>query len=503
MQSLLQRTFAALGWHGATQALTQAIQFGVSIVLANLLGPHEFGLVGMIWVFTGFASVLADMGLGAAVIQRRELSQGHLNSAFWINVGMASLLTVGFMAAAPLVAGFYREPKLGLITAVLSFNFLLTALSIVQLSLLDRSLNFRTKFWIEMVAGVGSGIVAVLLALSGAGVWSLVSQSLLSSVTRLVVTWHLSTWRPEWSFDRHASKELFRFSGNLIGSLTIGYWGRNIDRLLMGRLLGPVPLGIFNVAFRLIAVPLEVTTNVTNSVMFPALSGLQDDRQAVGQIYLRSTRMIALLTFPMMIGFAALAEPAVLFVLGERWRASVPLIQLLALSGLAQSVYQTAWWLYLSQGRTDISLRISAYVAAVRAGGAAIGINWGVGGVALAHVVGTLVLISYPVWRSAGRLVRLRFGELVRNLEGPFFCAAAMGVVVAASDHWLSGHATPAFRTVAGMVVGAVVYGILVQQFRLQAWSDLRYVVLKVFGQSFPILVKPTGGKPLSGSEAE
>ncbi|HET9466002.1 MAG TPA: oligosaccharide flippase family protein, partial [Gemmatimonadales bacterium] len=252
-----------------------------------------------------------------------------------------------------------------------------------------------------------------------------------------------------------------------------------------------------------IAVPLDVMTNVTNSVMFPALSGLQNDPQAVGQIYLRSTRMIALLTFPMMIGFAALAEPAVLFVLGERWRASVPLIQLLALSGLAQSVYQTAWWLYLSQGRTDISLRISAYVAAVRAGGAAIGINWGVGGVALAHVVGSLVFISYPVWRSAGRLVRLRFGELVRNLEGPFFCAAAMGVVVAASDHWLSGHATPAFRTVAGMVVGAVVYGILVRQFRLQAWSDLRYVVLKVFGQSIPILVKPTGGTPLSGSEAE
>ncbi len=501
MVSLLHRTLAGFGWRGATQSLTQAFQFGVSILLAHLLGPHEFGLVAMVWVLTGFASVLVDMGLGAAIIQRQELSQGHLSSAFWINVAIASILTGAFVAAAPLVAGFYDEPRLRLLTVALSFNFVLTALSAVQLSLLDRSLDFRRKFWIEMAAAVSSGAVAVFLAVFGAGVWSIVAQSLVAGIARFGASWRLSDWRPAWSLERRASEELLRYGWKLAGSWTISYWGRNIDRLLLGRLLGTAPLGVYSAAFRLIALPLDLTTDVINNVMFPALSSIQEDRKTIAAVYLRSTRMIALVTFPMMIGFAALAEPAVLLVLGERWRASIGVIQLLAFSGMAQSVYNTASWLFMSQGRTTLILRLGVYTAAVRVAGAAIGVRWGVIGVALAYVVGSLVFLWYPVWRSAGSLIGIRYSRLMRNIEGPFLCAAGMGAVVVLLDRWLSAHAAPALRVAAGMIVGTGVYASLVQGSRLEAWHDLRRIVLRVGGQSFPILVRVLGDEPTLRSE--
>ena len=495
MASLRQRTFSGLGWNGAAQLSVQGLQFLTSLVLARLLGPREFGLMSMVMVFAGFASIFSDMGLGSALIQRRELSERHTNSVFWINVGGGVFLTAVFAAAAPLIARFYHQPQLRMLTVFVALTFIPPSLSVAQNALIEKSLNFRTRFLIEASSGVFSGAVAVGMALKGAGVWSLVGQSLAWGATRLIVTWRLSPWRPKWTFDLGAFKELFGFSRNLLANGIFTYWGRNMDRLVLGRFMGSIDLGIYSFAFRSISLPLELTTNVTNTVMFPALSAIQDDLETLGRVYLRSTRMIALVTFPVLIGLAALAEPVVLLLYGQRWRASIRVVQILAFSGMAQSVYATAAWVFLSQGRSNLVFRLGVWGTVVRAVGALAGIPWGVIGVAWAYVVGSYGFLLYPVWNSAGKLVNLRFSRLVLNLAGPFFCAACMGAAVWICDRWLVAGFAPWLRVAVGVPLGTLVYVLLIQQLKLEAWHELRGALLEVGGKRFPVLRYVLGEK--------
>ena len=373
MNNLRQRTLVGLGWTGAARLLGQILQLAVTVILARLLSPKEYGLLGMVLVFTGFASNVADMGLGASIIQRSTLSERHLNSVFWLNVATGIVLTGVFALAAPLVARFYGEPQLHMLTASIAFNFFFGSLNVVQNALLDKALNFRTKFWIETVSSLASGIVALALAFTGAGVWSLVGQALTLTVVRVLMMWTQSSWRPAMSFDFSAIRELMHFGGHLMGFGAVIYWSMNVDKLVIGRWIGSSALGIYSLADKLMRLPLVNVSDVTTSVMFPALSAIQDEVEAVRRAYLRGSRMIALITFPMMIALGVLAEPAILVVYGSKWRESIVILQLLCFAGVAQSMYNTAGWIYLSQGRTDILFRLGIYSTAVRATGVLIG----------------------------------------------------------------------------------------------------------------------------------
>ena len=389
MNSLRERTLTGLGWSGAARLLNQLLQMAAAIVLARLLSPREYGLLGMVLVFTGFASSMADMGLGASIIQRSTLSERHLNSVFWLNLATGAALTVLVALLAPFLAHFYGEPQLRPIAEVIALNFTLSSVNVVQNALLDKSLNFRAKFWIETASTGVAGIVALLLAFGGAGVWSLVGQMLALSALRVLIMWTRSKWRPEFSFDVAAIRELLRFGGHLTGFGAVIYWSANVDKLVIGRWIGSAALGVYSLADRLMRLPLTNVTDITTSVMFPALSSIQHQQEAVRRAYLRGIGMIALITCPMMIALSVLAEPAILTVYGRQWQASIPILQLLCCAGMAQSIYNTAAWIFLSQGRTDILFRLGLYTTAVRTTGVIVGAHWGLIGVAWAYVLGT------------------------------------------------------------------------------------------------------------------
>jgi PST family polysaccharide transporter len=422
------------------------------------------------------------MGLGASIIQRSTVTERHLNSVFWLNVVTSVALTALFALSAPLVARFYDEPQLRLITVVIALNFFLSSLNVVQSALLDKALNFRTKFWIEATASIASGAVAVALAFSGAGVWSLVGQLLTQTVVRVVMMWAKSSWRPALAFDFTAIRELMRFSGHLAGFGAVIYWSQNVDKLVIGRWIGSASLGIYSLADKLMRLPLSNVTEVTSSVMFPALSSIQEDVEAIRRAYLRGTRMIALVTFPTMIALCVLAEPAILVVYGAKWRGSIVILQLLCFAGLGQSTYNTASWIFMSQGRTDVLFRLGVYSTIVRAIGVLIGTHWGLMGVAWAYVLGGYVFVWYPVWSSAGRIVNLRFGALLRNVAAPFACAVAMGVVLWCSDRWLFGTWPVQLRLAIQVALGVLLYAFLARWFRLRAWMEVGDILLHFAG---------------------
>jgi amino acid adenylation domain-containing protein len=470
--NLRQRTLVGLGWSGATQVLGQLFQLGFSVVIVRLLTPVEFGLVAMVAVFTGFSASLVDCGLGAAIIQKPSPSQAHLNSVFWLNLGVGTLLTLLFSAFAPLIAGFYHEPRLTLVTIGMASTGLLGSLGVVQNALLSKSINLRARFWIESVATVVSGFVAIVLALAGAGVWSLVGQSIALSASRLGMAWQLSPWRPSWSFDRNTTRELLRFARHMAGFNTIVYWENNLEKLAIGRLIGSSPLGIYGLAERLMRMPSTIITATAGGVMFPSISLIQADIDAVKRVYLRSNRLIAAFTFPAMIGLLVMAEPIILSLLGEKWREATLPLQLLCLAGLAQSVYNTSSWIYLSYGRPDLLLRSGIYAFGARLVGVAIGLHWGLLGIVSAYVVGVYTCVLYPTWSAAARLIGLRLVDFLRNVSAPFFCAAGMGVVVWFLNYWLHGPDTQLMRVLIGVPTGIVFYVLLIRFYWIQGWHD-------------------------------
>jgi O-antigen/teichoic acid export membrane protein len=478
MNNLRQRTLVGLGWTGAARLVGQLLQLATTVVLARLLSPNEYGLLGMVLVFTGFANYVADMGLGASIIQNTALSNRHLNSVFWLNAATGLALTLIFILAAPLVAGFYGEPQLYLLTVAIAPNFVLGSLNVVQSALLDKALNFRIKFWIEIVAAFASGLVALVLALRGWGVWSLVGQSLALTTVRVLMMWIQSSWRPAMVFDFSAIRELMRFSGHLTGFGIVFYWSQNIDKLMIGRWIGSSALGIYTLADKLMRLSLANINDVTSSVMFPALSSIQHDVEAVKRAYLRATRMTSLIVFPMMIALGVLAEPAIVVVYGTKWRASIVILQLLCVAGVSLSTYSTAGWIFMSQGRTDLLFRLGVYATVVRAIEVLIGAHWGLMGVAWAFVIGGYVFIWYPVWAGAGRLVNVSFTALLWNVAGPFGCAASMGAVLWLSDRWVFGGWVVELRLASDLVLGAVLYVALVRWFRVRAWVEVTDILL-------------------------
>lgn len=423
------RTLTGVTWSAISQGLNQAFTFAISIVLARILGPKVYGLIAMIWVFTGFAAVFGDLGLAAAIIQRKELEARHLNAAFWTNVIMGTTMTLLMVALAPLVAWFYKEPLLLTLTAVIALKYVVDSLCVVQIALLNREMRFQTLAWIQIGSCVISGLMGLGFALYGMGPWSLVAQTLGASVVSLAVSSCLGNWRPSFSFEPRASKELFGFSAPVLGFNIVNYWARTLDNLLIGRFLGPAALGIYSRAYTMMLMPLSQVSQVVGRVMFPALSTIQDDKLRVKRAYLKSTSIIGLITFPMMIGAFAISEHFILALLGDKWAEVIPLFKIFCWVGMIESIWTTVGWIYLSQGRPGLFFKMGIIGTAVTALGFIIGIRWGVIGVAWAYAIVNLVL-WYPFWAIPGRLIGLNFSETIRNLSPTFFCALAMGAAV-------------------------------------------------------------------------
>jgi len=473
-EGLRHRTVTGLGWSAAQQGLQQGLRFLFLLLLTRLLTPDDFGQVGMVLVFSGLAQMFCDMGLGAALVQRKDLRREHIDSVFWANVAVGALLTVLFAALAGPIASFYRVPALRLLALAISAGFIVGALRVVQYSLALRSMDFRKLALVETTAVLLSGGVAVWMALAGFSVWSLVAQLLLQSFVSTVLFWATGRWRPSFSFDFGALRELFGFSFNLLGFGLLDHVVTRSSHLLIGRFIGSPALGIYSRADQLMLLPVTQMAAVISRVMFPALSAIQDQVGRVRQIYLRAIRTVSLATFPLMLGLMITARPFVLVVLGEQWADTIPLLMIFCLSGLLMPVGATVGWIYTSQGCTDTMMRWGLVAGAVRLTAILIGLRWGIIGVAAAWVASGYIVLWYPSWTIAGRLIGLSWSRMVRELSGNFICALAMTGAVAALGRAVPRDWPLGWLLAAQVTLGAVVYIGLVMIFQRNTINELR-----------------------------
>jgi O-antigen/teichoic acid export membrane protein len=471
---LASATVRGVGWTAAAQVAKQLAQMMISIVIARLLLPSAFGQIAQIVVLAGLGNLVSDFGFGAALVQRSTITEAHRSSVFWLQLALGGAMTAALAAASGVVASFYGDADLRPLALLLAPNFVLLSVATAQRSLLTRDLRFRALAVVDVASLVIGGVVGVALAVRGHGVESLVWSTLANSTVTAIALWSAATWRPTLRFDRGAIGELLPFSRNLLGFSFVNYAVRNGDNLLIGRLLGATALGLYTRGYSILLYPNRQISGVIGKVMFASMSRMNDDEDRLRRVYLRTVGVIALVTFPVMTGLALVAAEFVPVVLGQQWVAAVPIIRVFCLLGACESITTTVGWIYQSTGRTDMLLRWALIVGGVPLLGIVVGALVGtIEAVTIAYAVVTTVLL-YPSFRSAGRLIGMEVGDVVRVVAGAATCTAAMAIAVGVASWALPPGVPTAFRLAAKCAIGAAAYLAAVHVAGVTAYVDLR-----------------------------
>ncbi|MGA7416174.1 MAG: lipopolysaccharide biosynthesis protein [Bryobacteraceae bacterium] len=355
--SLRKRSIEALLWSSADTGSRQALQFFVSIMLARLLSPAEFGLVGMLSLFLALAQLFADGGFGLALVQRGEITEADKSTVFFFNLAAGGLMAACLYIAAPWIASFYREGPLTGLTRFMALNLVVGAFGSVHAALLARELNFRTPWKIGMIANGISGGAAVWMASHGFGVWSLAAQTVLCTVLTTLLLWALSSWRPRWSFRIESLRRLFEFGSKLLAAGLLNTVFERLQLLLIGKRFSPVELGYYTRAYSTQQAPASIVSTIVTKVTFPVFSALAGDPPRLKRGAKQAIGTLMVLTSPMMVGLAATARPLVIALFGARWLPCVPYLQVLAIVGVFWPLNIVNLSLLSATGRSDLYFR--------------------------------------------------------------------------------------------------------------------------------------------------
>lgn len=471
-----QRVFIATLWSGGDIVLRQGMQFFATMILARLLLPADFGVMAMLSLFVGVAYVLMDGGFSVALIQRRDINLVDESTVFWCNLGIGALLTFLMFAAAPLIADLYGTPVLAPLMRVMSLSCLLASLGSIHGTLLTRELDFRTQAKAGGIAALISGIVAIILAIRGYGVWALAAQALVMAASLSALLWILHPWRPVWTFNRGSLRKLFGFGGFHLASslLEMGY--SRLYTLVVGRMFGARDLGFYANADNSRQIPGNVLGGLVARVALPMFSEAAHDRVLLRRGIQLSIRGMMLINAPAMLGMAALAEPIVSVLFGKQWLPAAPIMQVLCIAGLLYPVHAINLHALMAQGHARLMFRLELLKKVIGVVLLGAGAWYGVMGVAWSQVVFSLAVLAVNThytkrWLSYGTWAQMR--EI-----GPSVFAAA---AVACAAYFVSQawHA-PAFVQLAVLGgAGAIAYLSIIAAARIHAMQDVMALLFR------------------------
>jgi len=447
-------------WIGLSRALQLAVQIGGLLVLARLLPPADFGLLAMAGAITTFAGVVRDMGTGSAVIQSRALDDNVLSAIFWLNVVVGTALAVLAALLAPAFSQVFKEPRIVTVLICLALAFPIASSGITHQALLERDSHFKRLALISGVSSVFGLVAAIALAYQGAGVFALVAQTLTSSTLSTLLLWASQRWRPSMRIRLAELRPLMAYSGNVFSFNILNYFHRNADTMIVGRFLGSVDLGIYNLAYRTVLFPLQNMTFVLTRAAFPAYSRSQHDLPAMAKHYVGSLRMIVLVTAPAMAFLWALREPLVDVVLGHQWAGVTGVMAWLAPVGFVQSMVSTSGTVLLATGRARTLRNLGLIGVPMFVCSFVLGVPWGPDGVAAAYCIANLVWML-PVMHVTLKPLGVGLPSLFLGLLAPTATAAvtAAGLAALHSRGALAGNGS-AIELLTLSALGCGAYGV-------------------------------------------
>jgi len=442
--NLKTKAIHGIGWSGTSQIITQILHLAVKIILARLLTPEDFGIIGMALIFIAFIQTINELGLSAAIIQKQNLNERHLSTSFWVSLITGVFFCMASIIASPLIAHFFRESLIQPIIIFLSFGFIFNSLGAVHRAIVEKKIDFKSIAVIETVSAILYGSVSVALALCGFDVWSLVIALLADNAAKSLLLWTVCSWRPSMIFDFKSFKELFRFGRNVMGSGIVQYIAFHTDYFLIAKFLGAASLGLYMFAYKIAVFPLLQISSVVTRVTFPAFSIIQNDNDRIRSGYLKAVKYTSLLTFPMLFGFAIIAPQFVPIAIGEKWTAMILPVQILCVGGAVQSIGTHVGPVLLGKGRSDIHIKWDMFTLAVLPISVLVGLGYGINGVAAAMTT-VIFLLSAAIINITNKLIELNFCDFLKVLFPAALCSTVMVASVALfkmiSAHYLENTA--------------------------------------------------------------
>lgn len=454
--SLAQRTVRNVAWLGSGQAIRQVVALLTMIVLARFLGPSEFGIFAMALFVNELAQLVVDFGMGAALVQRKEIDQRVLSSCFWINVAVAAAAALLLIAAGPLIAAYFDQPTVRWLMLATGLNLLLSAIAVLPQALLARRLAFRDVAVGTLIGSLSGACTAMALAAAGFGVWALAFQPVIGTLVTMLFLFARARWRPDLTFDFAAVAGLLRFSGQLLLSNVLAHVTRNLTSLILGPAMGVSTLGLITMAQTIAWLPVAQFSQTVVRATFPVFAQLQDQMDRFREGFYRATGLVALLAFPLMTGIAVLSDDLLPVVFGPKWASASMLVSIACIPALVQSVTTLAGTTLLAVGRADFLLRISLVslpatalpLWLMRHESAALALM----ALAAAMIFSSLVSLSAAVHAIGARWGRFGAVALV-----PAICSGSMALALLVAKEQLP-NLPPATRLLSLSMAGGLIY---------------------------------------------
>jgi PST family polysaccharide transporter len=407
----------------ASQGMRFAISMSATVVMARLLTPSDYGLIGMVAVVTGFVTLFKDMGLASATVQKEEVTASQISTLFWINVALSIAVMLVTAALAPAVAWFYGEPRLTLITLCYAAGFIFGGLAAQHEALLRRQMRFGAMASLEILSLIAGLAAAIFLAWRGFGYWALVANQLVMGGVYALGVWIVCGWRPGRPSGDAGVRQMLAFGGNLTGFNVVNYFGANLDNLLVGRVWGAQQLGFYAKAYQLLLLPIDQINSPVATVAVPALSRMTDTPERYRGAYLRILEKLTIITMPLSAFMIMTSDWLVRLVLGPQWDVTARIFMILGFAAFILPVLNSTGWLFLTQNRTRDMLRWGFIDMTMKVLSVVAGLPWGATGVAIGIVVRMYIQSPLLFW-YLGRKGPVRASDFYRAIA-PSSCAFA------------------------------------------------------------------------------
>ena len=478
MDNLKGRTVSAVIWNLTERVGLQVVQFLPTVILARLLAPEQFGLVGMLAIFILLANTFLDSGFGTALIQKKAPSHLDECSIFYFNI-LVGVVVVGLLyVVSPWIAEFYHQPLLTSLMRWLSLGILINSFGLIQTTLLVRALDFKTQVKANLFAALVSAIIGVALAYQGLGVWSLVAQNLSEILIATITLWFLCKWRPALIFSLTPLKEMFGFGSRMLLSSLVSTFFNNFYQVFIGKVFSATSLGYYTRASSIRSILMDTTSNTFGRVMYPAFAAIRDDIERLKRAYRKSILLTTFVHFPLMIGLLAVARPVVLLLFTEKWEAVVPLLQLMCLGGLLYPMQLINLDILKVKGRSDLFFWITVLKQSMLLGSIFLTYRWGLNAILIGQFLVSLVSYFLNSFYSE-RLISYAVKDQLLDVAPSFGFTCLMGGIVFGVGVALGG-APVLVLLVAQAGVGAAIYLGLHILFKTDALQEALELVRRV-----------------------
>ena len=472
-ESLKKKTIKGVAWTSIDQVATLGLAFIIGVILARILSPSDYGLLAMIAVFNAISFAFLDSGFGNALVRKPKITENDNSTAFIFNIVVGITMFGIIWLISPYVASFYNKPILSQLLRAEGVLIILTSFKIVQNTQLTRALNFKAKAIINVSSQLFAGIIAIIAAYNGLGVWSLVIQHIFSGFISLIMLWMISPWRPRGKWDKSSFRYLWGYGSKLLASGLLDRIYANIYPIIIGKLFSAGDLGQYTRAKGYANLPSRSMTSVLQQVTFPVLSKIQDDDVRLGDSYRRMLRFTAFLVFPVMVGMAALAYPLVVLLVTDKWVQCVPYLQIICFASMWYPVHAINLNLLQVKGRSDLFLRLEIIKKVIITIAIFICVPFGIIGICVGSVCTSIICLAINTYYT-GKLINVGFLTQMRDLSPILLLSLIMGVLVFFA---IIPFESNAFKLLFGFIVGLLFYLGLSKLFKLPELKEALNII--------------------------